>query len=172
MNEFEECWKFDTFKYFMIGGVILILLFVLTPNPVRDMVREKFAEIRSNRTEHRRVSPSTLLGSDRGTYRDYWGAPDLYDALTGYKCACHAKNKILRNDRCWEPYDRAGVGLEGEGLPLCNNASEGFYTKHRDSRLGMLERSQERYADTPGIGTKLRGVVTHNVANAMQRIRG
>ena len=170
MEEFEECWKFDTFKYFMIGGVIFLLLLVITPNPVRDLVVEKFAEIRSNRKEHRRVSPSTLLGSDRGTYRDYWGAPDLYDAMTGYKCACHEKNKILREGRCWEPYDRDGVGLEGQGLPVCNTAAENFYSKRRDSRLDMLERSSEGYSNTPGIGTKLRGAVTHNVANAVFRM--
>lgn len=148
MPDFEECWNSETFRYLMVGGLILLLIMVLTPNPIRDAFREKFAEIRSNRKEHRRVAPSELLGSDRGGYRGYWGAPDLYDAMTGFKCACHEKNKILREGRCWLQYDRGGVGLEGQGLPLCNTA-ESFYNNHsrlpkkRDSRLGMLERSSK-----------------------------
>lgn len=120
MNFFEECWAHDEFKLFMIGGLMFIILLIIAPPAVR-VISEKFDEIRSNRKEHRRVSPSDLLGSDRGTYRDYWGAPDLYDAMTGYKCACHEKNKILRNDRCYEIYDRGGIGLEGQGLPLCRH---------------------------------------------------
>ena len=141
MDLFEDCWKFDTFKYFMIGGVIVLMLLLLTPNPIR----EKFAEIVSSRREHRVVSPSELLGSDRGTYRGYWGAPKLYDQMTGYKCACHAKNKILREGKCYKEYDRGGIGLEEGGLPLCNTA--------------------EGYAN---VGAKLRGIVTHNIANAFQ----
>lgn len=134
----------------MIGGVIVILLLLLTPNPVYDAIKEKFAEIRSNRPEHRRVAPNDLPGSDRSSYRGYWGAPDLYDAMTGYKCACHEKNKILREGKCWQPFDRAGVGLEGEGLPLCNTA--------------------EGYANAPSLLTKARGAVTHNVSNAVYNL--
>jgi hypothetical protein len=103
MDELLQC--------ILLGVFALIILLVLVPNPICDSVIEKFIE-------HRNVPPTTLLGSDRGSYRDYWGAPELYDAMTGYKCACHQKNKIFRDNKCWEIYDR---GLDNKGLPTCLN---------------------------------------------------
>lgn len=68
-----------------------------------------------------RSSPpeTKLAGSDRGSYRDYWDFPELYDQQTGYACACHKKNRFYREGRCWEFYERGGKGLGFNPMKAC-----------------------------------------------------
>lgn len=62
---------------------------------------------------------TTLAGSDRGSYRDYWGAPEIYDEQTDYKCACYKKNRFYREGKCCEFYKRGGTGLGFNGKKPC-----------------------------------------------------
>jgi hypothetical protein len=78
-------------------GFLLLLLFMY---PTLRLQIDRF-----------RVPETTLEGSDRGSYRDYWGNPEMYDRATGYKCACYKKNRFYRENQCWEFYDRGGKGL-------------------------------------------------------------
>lgn len=93
----------------MIGTILLIIIVLLSLTVVHRVVRRR----------RRRFPTTSLLGSDRGSIRGYWGAPGLYDALTLDKCSCHPKHKIYRDDKCWDQYDRGAQGLEGHSLPPC-----------------------------------------------------
>lgn len=62
---------------------------------------------------------TTLPGSDRGSYRDYWGFPELYDSETLQKCSCYPRHRFYKEGKCWEFYGRGGRGLGFNPYPPC-----------------------------------------------------